>query len=115
MSTSSPEPGNLEERLAALRFEGEPPRLSPGFDARLWSRLEQEAARRTVRWPRLALRLYWAAAAVASLALLARLDGAWLGAFSPEVRVWLLLAVLASPTAALFDPAWVRRLVGSTG
>jgi hypothetical protein len=102
--------------LVELLGTSEPPRLALEFNARLLRRLESQshavpASPRWPRWPRTLLRLYWAAAALASLAIVARLDWEpWLASLGPVERVWAALALLATPMIALFDLAWLRRL-----
>jgi hypothetical protein len=92
----------------------EPPRLSPGFNARLMRRLEQESAPAPARtWPWIALRLYAVAAALLSLFILARLDWSWVPALTSAGRVVWVLALLATPLVALFDLPWLRRPAGA--
>lgn len=91
----------------------EPPRLSPGFNARLMRRLERESVAAPARtWPWLALRLYAAAAALLSLFILARLDWSWVPALTPAGRIACVLGLLATPMVALLDLPWPRRLAG---
>jgi len=102
-------------QMLALLAGAEPPRLSPGFNAHLMSRLARErapAAARTGPW--IALRIYTLAAALLSLVLLSRLDWSWVSSLTPTEHVLYALALLATPIAALFDFSWLLRRAGPT-
>lgn len=124
------EPGELDAHLAQcpeccarwhqhrqmleLMGGAEPPRLSPGFNARLMSRLNQESSLAAVQTgPWIALRIYAVAAALLSLFILARLDWSWMSSLTPMGKVLCALALLATPMVALFDFSWLQKLAGA--
>jgi hypothetical protein len=94
--------------MTALFAGAERPRLGPEFNALLKERLisgeasERGGAPAESPWPRRALRLYWAAAGLASLWIASRFD--WrsaLAALTPAERAGSALVLLALPLLLL--------------
>jgi hypothetical protein len=104
--------------MTALFAGAERPRLGPEFNALLKARMASEAqgAPAESRWPRLAVRLYWAAAGLASLWIAARFD--WrsaLAALTPAERAGSALLLLALPLLLLAMEEPGRLAAGDGG